>query len=154
MQHGRADDEIKMVVREIELVKIRGRAGDFSFMCVEELEGLRHLFPKQLGRKIRDDDFHHLGQLGQFGAQPCRASADFQHAPAKFEAAFFYQEGNELREVLFQTAQPLGFVGKPGVPMIARRTRRELARVRQPQEIILSLHISGLGRVQAPKTKR
>ncbi|MCU0782799.1 MAG: hypothetical protein MUF81_01880 [Verrucomicrobia bacterium] len=120
-----------MLVRKVQVVKVCGHPRDFAFVRPEQFENFRRVFLEQLRRKIRGHDFHDLGQLGKLRAEPRRPGANFQDAPAKFQARPA-QERNEFREVFPHTAQPLSLTAEPGFKMACVLVNRQFAVVRQP----------------------
>src|SRR5437899_13055320 len=78
-------------------------------MRFEELENPWGLFLEQFWRKIGCDDFDNLWQFRKFGAKPCAARADFEHAAGKLEAALLHEERNEARQIISEASRPLLF---------------------------------------------
>ena len=124
VEHGGADHEVEVVVGEVQLVEVTRHAGDLRGMRVDQGEDLGRALLQQAGGGVHGDDFDHLGQLGELGAEPGATGADFQDASAKLQPALLGQEGQVFGEVLLHAAEPFGFAaelpGQPGLQLPLR----------------------------------
>ena len=100
---------------------------------------------KQLGREIRGDDLDHVGQLGEFRAEPGPAGADFQDPAAEFQPALFGQEGNELGQFRLHLPKPV--VAEFRLHAGRRFALRQQPLVRVTRQVGFLLDVSGLGLV-------